>query len=66
MKLFKRPAGNPNFAARRSDSWQPEQVLVTAPRKTIDAGSVADRIVCSPWQSVHTGDSLMPWALALP
>ena len=39
---------------------------MVAPTQTEDWGSLMARIVCSPWQVVHTGASLIPAETARP
>ena len=46
--------------------WQWAQVLATWPAFTVEALSAAPRMLCSPWQLVQTGASVMPLARALP
>jgi len=49
-----------------SFSWHPEHVLGMFRRFTGEDGSLARTIVCSPWQSVHTGESAIPPRIPFP
>jgi hypothetical protein len=56
-----RPAVSPYFSVREMDSWQGEQVIsATLAGDTGDAGSLLERMPCSPWQCVQTGASVSP------
>jgi hypothetical protein len=47
-------------------SWQPEHVFGMFRELTAEDGSSILAIVCSPWQSVHTGDSAIPPRIPFP
>jgi len=49
-----------------SFSWQPEHVFGMFRGLTDEDGSPIFAIVCSPWQSVHTGDSAIPPRIPFP
>src|SRR3990172_8550297 len=49
-----------------TSSWHLEQVATTCVGYTLDSGSVGLRMLCSPWQFVHTGASLKPLSTAQP
>jgi len=46
--------------------WHAVQVLGMFFTYTFDSGSVIFVIECSPWQSVHTGDSAIPARIPFP
>ena len=50
----------PWLLASSSSAWQRAQVSATLPAETLDAASAEPPIVCSSWQSVHTGTSSPP------
>src|SRR5215217_4095930 len=59
--------GRLNFSVTRRSPWQRPQVMAgRLEAKTGEPGSFTERMRCSPWQSVQTGASSVPWATAWP
>src|ERR1035438_2686250 len=65
-KLTSRSEGRPNLRVSRTLSWQLAQVSRMCAAFTGDASLVCLMILCSPWQSVHSGACVMPAASAWP
>src|SRR5450759_2264993 len=59
-KLTKRSLGMPNLRVRRTSPWQLPQVSRMWLTFTGLAALVCFRILCSPWQSVHSGVTQTP------
>ena len=65
-KLTSRSLGRPNLRVRRTSPWQLPQVSRMWLAFTGEAALVCLRILCSPWQSVHSGAWVTPRASAWP
>src|ERR1039458_8142685 len=65
-KLTRRSLGMPNLRVRRTSPWQLPHVSRILLTFTGLAALVCFRILCSPWQSVHSGACVTPRASAVP
>ena len=65
-KLTMRSAGRPNLRVSRTSPWQLPQVSRMCAAFTGEAALVCLRMLCSPWQSVHSGACVTPRASAWP
>src|ERR1019366_2160598 len=63
-KLTTRSDGRPKARVRRTLSWQLPQVSRMCAALTVEAALPGLRILCSPWQSVHKGAWVTPFASA--
>jgi len=59
--------GRFHFSVSLREEWHGEQTRVeTLAAATGERGSFGARMLCSPWQSVHAGASLLPLRIAAP
>src|ERR1039458_6539193 len=65
-KLTRRSLGMPNLRVRPTSPWQLPHVSRILLTFTGLAALVCFRILCSPWQSVHSGACVTPRASAVP